>query len=399
MVLRPFARRAFPLTSEQVIAAARKKTGLDDFGGDRFREPLGVLIESFEREAALHAIGRMTANRQLVGILSTRLRVHDLLQRRPEITDTPVSRPIVILGMPRTGTTVLQRLLAQDPGLRHLPYWEALSPLPDGDATVRPDPNAPDPRRKRAAQSLKFLHYAAPQMLAMHEMETDAPDEEIWLLAVDFATMLFEASYHVPQFRHWYTTHDQAPGYHYLYQMLQVLQWYRPGERWLLKSPQHLEQIPALLRTFPDATVVQTHRDPMTVTASFCSMATYGRRMNTDDIDPFEVGAYWSARIERMLRRSVEDRPEGDDRFVDVQFRELMADPIATVKHIYGVAGRELTAAAEQRMRAFLAANPRGKHGAHTYVAADYGLDPAERRAALAFYTERFAVPLEENDA
>jgi hypothetical protein len=297
--------------------------------------------------------------------------------------------------MPRTGTTILQRALAQDPSLRSLPYWEGLFPLPSGDAAQRPDPNVPDPRIAKARQSLKILHYAAPLMLSMHEIEAEAPDEEIWLLAVDFATMLFEASYRVPSFRDWYCTHDQLPGYRYLYTMLQVLQWYRPAERWLLKSPQHLEQLPALLDVFPDATVVQTHRDPVMVTASFCSMATYGRRMNSRHIDPRDIGAYWAARIERMLRHSVDDRPVDDHRFVDVHFRDLVADPIAVVKHIYAIADHELTDDAETRMRRYLAANPRGKHGAHTYRLEDYGLDADERRAAFDFYTQRFAVPTE----
>jgi hypothetical protein len=394
-VLNPVKRQLFRLTSESVIGAARKRTTLTDFGDDCFREPLGVLIESLERDARLHAIGRMSARRQLVELLSTRLRVHDLLERRPEILETPVEQPIIILGLPRTGTTVLQRLLAQDRGLRSLPYWEAMFPLPAGDAAQRPDPSIPDPRIRKAEQSLKILHYAAPLMLSMHEMEAEAPDEEIWLLAVDFATMLFEASYRVPGWRDWYCAHDQTAGYRFLSTMLQVLQWFRPGERWLLKSPQHLEQIPVLLSVFPDATIVQTHRDPTNVTASLCSMETYGRRMNSRDIDAHDVGAYWSARIERMLRASIDDRPDDDARFTDVQFRALMADPIATVKRIYEVAARELTPEAEASMRAYLDANPRGKHGAHTYRLEDYGLDAAALRNQLRFYTERFDVPLE----
>jgi hypothetical protein len=390
--LRPVARALFPLGSESVVHAARKKTGLTDFGDQRFREPLGVLIDSLERDAHLHAVGRFTARRQLVDLLSTRLRLHDLLARRPEILDVPVARPIVILGLPRTGTTLLQRLLARDPGLRSLPYWEAMAPLPDGDAAVFPDPAISDPRIARAEQGLRFLHRVAPLMLTMHEMEAEAPDEEIWLLAVDFATMLFEASYDVPTFRDWYCAHDQTPGYRYLYRMLQILQWYRPGDRWLLKSPQHLEQIPALLDVFPDATVVQTHRDPVQVTASICSMETYGRRMNTARVDARAIGAYWSARIERMLRASIDDRPEDDDRFVDVQFRELTSDPIATVKRVYEAAGREMTADAHDAMQEFLARNPRAKHGAHTYRLEDFGLHRDERRRALAFYTDRFGV-------
>jgi hypothetical protein len=228
-------------------------------------------------------------------------------------------------------------------------------------------------------------------MQAMHEMQAEEPDEEIWLLALDLATMLFEAVWNVPSFRAWYERADLREGYAYLHKVLRILQWYRPGERWLLKSPQHMEQLPLLFATFPDALVVQTHRDPLEVTASFASMASYGRRMNEARPDPAAVGRYWAERIETMLRRSLEGRAGlPPARFVDVEFRELVADPLAAVRRIYRAADFELRPDAEAAMRAWLAANPRGKHGGHSYRLEDFGLDPAERRRALAFYTSRF---------
>ena len=390
-VLRPFASALFPLNADRLIATARRKTGLHDLGDEGFRESLRRLVASLEREAQLNPLGRFNARQLLLGLLQTRLRVEDLVRRRPEILTERIEAPIIILGMPRTGTTLLQRLLAQDPGLRHLPYWESFMPLPLGDPTQPPP--TPDPRMRRAEQSLAFLHYVAPLMISMHEMEAQAPDEEIWLMAVDFATMLFEASYNVPSFAEWYHHSDQTPGYRYLHKMLQILQWYRRGERWLLKSPQHLCQLRPLLQVFPDATLVQTHRDPVTVTASFASMAAYGRRMSTDHPDPHAIGQMWARRIETMLQRSVEDRPTNGERFVDVHFRELVADPIGSVKRIYAVANRDLTPGAEQAMRAWLETNPSGKHGRHQYRLEDFGLDGAERRAALRFYQERFNVP------
>jgi hypothetical protein len=213
---------------------------------------------------------------------------------------------------------------------------------------------------------------------------------------MDFATMLPEATWNVPSFGEWYQRADLRHGYGYLRRLLQILSWYRGGERWLLKSPQHLEQIPILAETFPRAVLVQTHRDPLKVTASFTSMLSYSRRNSERHPDPNAIGAYWAARIETMLRRSTEDRPpEIAERIVDVQFGELNRDPIGVVKRVYEVADRELTPAAEAAMRAFLASNPRGKHGAHDYRLEDFGLDPDERRHALAFYCERFGVPIE----
>ena len=394
---RPVAPRLLSLDPDDLVRAARRRTRLDDLGDDRFREPLRTLTRALEDEARLTVLGRVAARAQLTGLLATRLRVEDLLRRRPAILGERVVAPIVVVGMPRTGTTMLHRLLAADPGLRSLPYWEALNPLPPGDATVVPPP--PDPRIRTAERSLAVLHWCAPAMLAMHEMAARAPDEEIWLLAIDFATMLFEASYRVPSFAAWYDAHDQTPGYRWLRRMLQVLQWYRRGDRWVLKSPQHLGQLGPLRAVFPDAVVVQTHRDPVKVVASFASMTSYGARMNTDAVDPPAIAAHWLGRIETLLRRSAEDRPADGARFVDVRFDELMRDPLAVVRRIYAVADRPLTPAAEQAMRAWLAANPRAKHGAHVYRLSDFALDAADVRRRFAAYVARFDVPSEEGAA
>ena len=390
----PIGRRLIRLEDHELVVKAMKRTGLDDFGDNRISEPLGVLTAALNTEARLHTLGRATARAQLVALLSTRLRVADLIRRVPEITRTPVVAPIIVIGMPRTGTTLLQRLIAQDPGLRSLPYWEALEPLPrSGDVTDRAAPTAD--RIKRAVRSVEFLDRVAPEMKSMHELDPLDADEEIWLLAVDLATMLFEATWHVPAFAEWYDGADLTGGYQWLRTMLQVLQWYRPGERWILKSPQHLEQLGPLLGVFPDATVVQTHRDPVKVVSSFASMITYGRHIASDAVDPITIGKYWNWRIGVMLQRSMDQRPAGDDRFIDVQFSELMGDPIATIAEIYRTAGRELTDDTVTRMHRWLAANPRGKHGAHHYRASDHGLDDDAIRRDFADYTRHFDVAVE----
>ena len=389
----PFGSR-ISLDPERLLSDARKRTGLSDFGDPGFRVPFEILCRALDEEAELHFFGRLLAREQLRDPLVGRLRAVELLKKRPEILEIPVDDPIVILGLPRTGTTILQRLLSRDPGLRSLPYWEALFPLPDGDLLQRPAETAKRIRNTRRA--ISFAYWVGPELRSMHEMDAEEPDEEVWLLGMDFATMLPEASWNVPSFRRWYEGADLRGGYRHLRRMLQILSWYRSGDRWMLKSPQHLEQIPILAEVFPRAVFVQTHRDPVSVTASFASMVAYTRRSSQRHPDPHAIGAYWSDRIERMLRRSAEDRPpELADRFVDVHFPELNADPLAIVQRIYDTAGRELTRDAEARMRSFLAANPRGKHGAHRYRPEDFGLDTEERRRALAFYCERFDVPSE----
>jgi hypothetical protein len=229
----------------------------------------------------------------------------------------------------------------------------------------------------------------------MHEMSAEARHEEIQLLAVEFSTMLFEASYLLPSYRDWYLASDQGAAYATLKRLLQILQWHRGGGgRWVLKSPQHLEQIGPLLATFPDAKVIQTHRDPVRVTASFTTMGAYSLRMNCGAVDPSEVGRYWSERIEAMLRASIEDRPKlPADQIFDMRFHEFMADDVAMVDRIYAFAGQPMTPEAKRAMDDYMAANPRGQHGTIRYALEDFGIDPEERRRALRFYQERFDLP------
>ena len=389
----PFARRLFDLDFEGLLATARTKTGLEDFGDDAFREPLHVLLHALEREANLSALGRFLTRQLVLQLLGTRLLAQDLVTRHPEILDEPIAAPIVIMGLPRTGTTHLHNLISQDPDLHALCYWESLEPLPS--AKRRPKPGAPDPRIARCEQGLRLLHYLMPLFPLMHEMTPEARHEEIQLLAVEFSTMLFEVSYQIPSYRDWYMATDQTRAYAMLKRMLQILQWQRGGGgRWVLKTPQHLEQIGPLLATFPDARVVQTHRDPVKVTASFCTMGAYGLRMNAAGIDPIAVGRYWADRIENMLRASIEDRrliPEG--RIFDMRFRDFMADDVAMVERIYEFAEQPMTDRARRAMDAYMVANPRGKHGTVVYDLADFGIDPAERRRTLRFYREHFDIP------
>jgi hypothetical protein len=326
-------------------------------------------------------------------LLATRLRAHDLVARHPEIRDEPIEAPIVIMGLPRTGTTHLHNLISRDPDLHSLAYWESLDPIPA--AGDRPKPGAPDPRIERCRQALRLLHYVMPLFPLMHEMTPEARHEEIQLLAVEFSTMLFEASYQVRSYRDWYKATDQTGAYATLKRMLQILQWQRGGGgRWVLKSPQHLEQIAPLLATFPDAKVVQTHRDPVRVTASFCTMGAYGLRMNAGGIDPVAVGRYWADRIEGMLRASIDDRHRiPDGQIFDMRFHEFMADDVAMVERIYAFAGQPMSDRPRRAMREYMAANPRGKHGSVAYCLEDFGIDPVERRRTLRFYQERFGIP------
>ena len=393
----PFARRLARLDEEGLLEAARRATGLDDFGDDSFREPLRVLLASLEREAELSALGRLSTRRLLVQLLANRLRVEDLIRRHPEILDERVERPIVIAGLPRTGTTHLLNCLARHPDLRTLPYWESLEPvLPEAQ---RPGPGEPDPRLRRCARALAFLERVLPLFPAMHELSVEGPHEEIQLLAMHFSTQLFEASYRVPAYAEWYRTTDQTQAYAYLRRVLQALQWLRGPRRWALKSPQHLENLGALAATFPDARFIQTHRDPVRVAASLGSMIAYAQRMQmrADAVDPVATGRHWARRLEQMLRASVEGRRHlPADQVLDVRFHAFMKDPWATLERVFAFAGQPLSGRAAAAIRAHLEESPRGKHGAILYRLEDLGLDERELREKLRFYQERFDVPSEE---
>jgi len=382
---------ACDLDPAAVCQAATARTGLDDFGDPAFRPRLDVLCEALRTEAGLSPQGVVSTHGQLVQLLANRLLVTALIGAHPEILEQEIRAPIIICGLPRTGTTHLHNLLAADPALRYLPYWESLEPvLP---ASEQPGPGEPDPRLARTEAGLEYLNAALPHFRRMHEMTTWHAHEEIQLLAVDVAGMYFETMAPMPTWRDHYRSSDQTEPYAYLRTMLQVLQWLRGGERWVLKSPQHLEQFRALVRTFPDATFVVTHRDPVSVTASMCTMITYSARLSLAEVDPPAIAGYWARRIEDLLRACTDDREIlPADHSIDVRFSDLLADQEAVVREIYDLAGQELSDASLAAMHQFAEAHPRGRHGTVAYAMTPLGLDSTERRRSLAGYSERFGV-------
>lgn len=392
----PLAPALISLEEGDLLDVAQRRTGLKDYGDESFREPLGVLLKAIREEAHLSAFGRFSSRRLVIQLLSTRLILQDLLNRHPEIREERIERPIIISGLPRTGTTHLHNLMSRDPALRYIPYWESLEPfLPPGQ---RPGAGKPDPRLKRCEQAIRFITYIMPLFPSMHEMTVEGPHEEIQFLAAHFSSMLFETTYHIPGYRDWYKSADQTDAYNYMKLIFQALQW-QDGEtkrRWVLKSPQHLEQSAPLLKVFPDACIVQTHRDPVRITASLCVMIAYAQRMNGTRVDPFAIGRYWADRGEDLLRASVDQRhliPGGQ--VTDVRFHEYMADQLGTLRRVYDFAGQPFTEEAARAVEAFIRDNPKGKHGTVLYRLEDVGIDPVERRQALKFYQEFFGVPNE----
>ncbi|MGZ4706804.1 MAG: sulfotransferase family protein, partial [Acidimicrobiales bacterium] len=291
------------LTVDAVCEAAIARTGLDDFGPDDFRERLGLQFAEMDADDERTGLGRLLMFGDCTRYAANRLRIRELLGRHPEILDIPIERPVIVIGLPRSGTTNLVNLLAADSRFRSMPLWESYEPVPDPDEPAEVD--GVDPRWTRCQQAWEAMQAGAPFVAAMHPMEPDHVHEEIELMAPDFSSYNLEWVARAPQWRDHYLAHDQTPHYAYLKQVLQILQWYRPRERWVLKSPQHLEQIGPLLTTFPDATIVVTHRDPVAVVQSTATMVCYGARTAYRTPRSDWYIEYWTDRIGRLLDASL----------------------------------------------------------------------------------------------
>jgi hypothetical protein len=382
-------------TEAAVLGEAMRRTGLKNFGPDDFHERLQIQLQSLEEDPYMGPVGCVGAFSDCVRFAANRLRLEDLLRRHPEILEVEIKRPIIIVGLPRSGTTHLLNLIAADTRLRSLPYWESLEPIPTrGEG---PGPDGLDPRFVRCRENYTRVYALLPYLRNMHDMPPEHVHEEIELQALDFSNYVWEWIAYVPRWRDYYLSHDQTPHYRYLKKVLQALQWLRGPDRWILKSPQHLEQIGPLISTFPDATLAFTHRDPISVIASTITMCAYGSRLRCKRVDLAMIGDYWIERIERLLRSCVRDRERiPASQSIDVPFHEFMADEVGMVERIYEQAGLEMTLEARRGLDDFRANNPRGKFGRVIYdLPADFGKDPAELRMRFAFYFERFPVAAE----
>jgi len=376
-----------PLDADALHAQASADTGLSDFGSDDYRERLDVYLAALRDIDGLHPAGVVNFYAQLLQVLKNRLLLTCLLRRHPEIDEIEVRAPVVIAGLPRTGTTHLHNLLAAAPTFRTMPYWESVEPFPlPKEVGVEPDP-----RRARMDVAVAVLNTVLPHFPLMHEMTTDHVHEEIQLLANDVSTMLFETVGHVPRWRDYYQAHDQAPHYRYLATQLKAMQFLRGGRRWLLKSPQHLEQVPVLNRVFPDSIVVFTHRDPVPVALSMIAMITYSARMHRSPVPVEQLAHYWIDRLEQMLTALIRDRDTiGPDRSIDIRFEEFMANELGTAEHLYGLAGEPFTDAARSAIAGYLEGHQRGRLGSVETSCEMFGLDEDDLRCRFEPYVQRF---------
>jgi len=393
--LRALGFEPVSLDPDELQRTARRRAKLTDFGGDEFLEPMRHFLASAEEEAQLSWMGRLMARQDALCVLDNRLRMTALFDRNPEILDQPVSAPIFITGLPRSGTTILHELLGQDPAHRVPLCWQTRYAVPP--PADSPDPR--DPRIRRTDRDLRLWHRLVPAHATMHRNGAELPSECADLTAHTFLGDRFTALYQVPRFAAWSTTQDPRVMYRWHRKMLQLLQWRRPPARWVLKAPAHMNWLDALLDVYPDARIVQSHRDPLQVMGSVASLLLAILWMRADSVDAAGVeaafgGASFAAQLDAALR--VRDDPARDsDQFADVRYLDLMRDPLATIHELYTELGHELDAACENRMRAYLDAKPQGKYGRHLYRFADLGLDLVEERARFAAYQARFDVTSE----
>lgn len=386
------------LETDRLVTMARDATGLDDFGADTYHVGLERLVAALNAEARLSALGEQIAAGELVDYLSTRLGLVDWRKQNPEIVNTDVTPPIVIVGQARTGTTILHDLLAQDPANRVPLTWEVDRPMPPPETATY----STDPRIAASQELLEGVELVIPGFQAMHPMGALLPQECVRMTGGDFRSMIFPTQYNVPSYARWLLDEaDMAPAYRYHRLFLQHLQSRHPAPRWVLKSPGHLWCLGALLAEYPNALLVQTHRDPLRIIASLSSLMSVLRRLGSDEISQPGIAAEFGSYLVDGLDRSVAAREDGTvpaDRVVDVQFRSFMTDPFTTIREIYDRLGLELAHESEQRMRAFLADNTTEKHGGHHYTWADTELDLGEWRERTRRYQEHFGVPTEPLD-
>jgi hypothetical protein len=375
-----------PLRSVDLIETAKRRYGLDDFGGGDFFEGISRLLDSCQREAQLNLIGRIVLRADLIRILCSRLFIQRDRKAYPSIVRQEIREPLFIVGLPRSGTTVLHTLLASDPDHRVPLTWEVMTPSP-------PTHDNEKRRIQRAISSCNCFNWLAPTFRQVHPVGAELPQECVSLMAPTFMSDQFDAMYYVPSYRAWFFRQDLRPAYEYHRRFLQHLQVRQNARRWVLKAPTHMFALPSLLTVYPDALFVQTHRAPLDAMASVSSLITILRRVFSDAVDPLTVCReaidYWSKTLAKFLQ---ERAVLAEHRICDVDYVEIHRDPLAVVRRIYGHFGWSLSQKVEERMRRALASQPEERHRLHRYDLSQFGVEEAESAARFAVYCDRFGL-------
>ena len=382
------------LVVDDVVTEACEQTGLDDFGPNDFREGLAVLCGSINAEAQLNEIGDAAVRNTIVNSLANRLRVFDWIRQHREVADERIEAPIVVIGMFRAGTTFLSQLLDQDPGNRALLRWEA------NDSVPPPSPTnfRSGPRVEAARQSNDMLEDLNPRMKAIHHEDAAGATECIAVMSQDFKSLSWEAITNVPAYSRWLLATDQRSAYEYHRATLQVLQSGGVRGQWTLKSPHHAIALEELTAAYPDVRLVLLHRDPVVLSASVCSLITTLSGTFTDADHTAYVAEHWTAMLEESVHRIDAfraSRPEHP--ILDVQYADLVRDPLRTIEELYAACGAELDGGARDAIAAYVSAHPKGMFGTHGYQLAEFGLDAGELTERFSGYIDRYDVAVESN--
>ncbi len=381
------------MDADQLIEEATVQTGLDDFGGEDFREGLEVLATSIDAEARLNDFGAVAVRAQIVGALANRLRIVDYAARNPDVADERIDAPLIVIGMFRAGTTLLSHLFDRDPANRALLSWEVADSVPP----PTPADFRHGPRVEAVRTGQEFLSQINPAMDAVHHEQADQATECLAVLGQDFKSLLWEAVTIVPSYSAWLDQADHLSAYFHHRRVLNVLQHGGVRGRWTLKSPHHALALEALVAVYPDAQLVLLHRDPGILCASVCSLIRTLSSTFTDADHAAWIGTRWPGVLEQCVARVAAFRDAHPDLpIIDVQYANLVRDPVATVARIYDAAGRPLDEGAAKAMAAHVAANPKGRFGAHRYDVAEFGLDAGAVRERFADYIARYDVPIEQ---
>jgi hypothetical protein len=377
------------LCVQDLLDSAATETGLDELGSETFLEGLSRLVDSLNSEARLHDTGEQILALRLRTLLANRMRIEDTYRRFPSIDEEEIEGPLIILGLPRTGTTALSQLVACDPQIRSLRLWESSSPVPPPEAATQET----DPRIEQVQRGLDMMYEVFPRMASLYFQTATGATECQDLLGMEFRTAHFDGMANVPSYTHWVTGCDMAPAYAYHRRTLRLLQWHCPPRPWHLKTPVHMLALDALSQCYPNAAFLWTHRDPVEVLGSVCSLVSYTRSWVSEHGDAEGLGAQQVKLWCEALRRAMSFRAQrGEGRFADIFFDELNAEPVATVARAYERLGLELSGAARRRMGRWSESNARGTHGSHKFELADFSLDAGEIRERFSFYTGQFGL-------
>lgn len=390
--LKPFNIHLISLDDDKLLKAAQKKTGLTDFGDDGFREGFHVLLKSLREEADLNTIGRLVAYNSILTLLENRLTITEFLKRHPEVEDQEITAPFVVAGLPRTGTTILQGLLSAVPGSRTLLFWEGARPCPPLEG--------PDDRLAKNHKEMENMLKLVPGFNAIHPIGAELHQECLCYMAINFTSVQFELNFNIPSYQAWYAQQDLVPTMRYHKKCLQILQYHsakqgQNDQQWVLKTPPYVSAIEPVLAVYPDARVIQTHRDPAKMIVSISSLYYALHALSCDKTTPQSIASTqlqnWAEHLDKNLQARSR-LAENNTPIYDLYFEQLLDNPVAEIQRVYDFFGLAWTEEIEVTLQQYMRDNSREKHGKHSYTQDMFGLAKADIDARFSDYCERFNI-------